>query len=585
MGNANVRRYMGGKQPEKFFKEDMWPSHMETLLKLGMTMEKALQIFIVFCKIDVDESESVDVDEAFAHMGGTRTRFTERVFDIKGRKNAKEGLPFGPFAIVLWNFCTFTPKRMARHLFEIFDVDNNNIIERPEVESMYRMMYDCDDYEPTIIKRFPFDDEDMIKKEEFINHASSMFNMQLIKPGLDYQTRIRRYLGGTSLWNALTTYRNNWFSAFDATSQTLEDALNSILQAENPNPRMRVEENTDDLLDQREAELLEKIEAGKKALERRELQLQQQLQVRVSPEERAEQRAQNTFEQKFEEFKKIKFTPDDLWERKEMRDELYELFDHWQDIKDRNREEQNERNVIITEGTDEDKDARYEDYIRTKEGKHEFDRKLVKEMFQILKQRFPPREAMTLGEAQKVSSIIDAIAKTAKCDKLFENAVKKAHDHTEDNPMDPKRPDLKLVLQFDFTMEKFIGKKLSTAADYKKCSEKVGDELRSLIMERARQYLQDDIRKINMLATRAKLRAEFEIITGYGARETRWEFVYSPEKDVMIYVNVDTMQILPENTAICEKCDSVYGHESIRRCECGAPRSVKNLRFYKPLGY
>ena len=137
-----------------------------------MLEKQALNIFLVFCEIDVDESESVDVDEAFGHMGGVRTRFTERIFDIKDRKNAKDGLPYGPFSIVLWNYCTYTPKLMARHLWEIYDIDGVDILEKPDIESMYRMMYDCDDYEYSIIKRFPFNDEDCITKEEFINHAS-----------------------------------------------------------------------------------------------------------------------------------------------------------------------------------------------------------------------------------------------------------------------------------------------------------------------------------------------------------------------------------------------------------------------------
>lgn len=84
------------------------------------------------------------------------------------------------------------------------------------------------------------------------------------------------------------------------------------------------------------------------------------------------------------------------------RDELFVLFDEWQEHKDKNRIEKNERDLIITDGADEDRQARFEDYIQTKEGRHEHDRKLIKELLLILQDKYPPREAMTMAEAQKV---------------------------------------------------------------------------------------------------------------------------------------------------------------------------------------
>lgn len=60
-------------------------------MKLGLDFQKAQKIFLIFCKIDTDESGSVDVDEAFEYMGGARTRFTERIFDIEGKVDAKQG--------------------------------------------------------------------------------------------------------------------------------------------------------------------------------------------------------------------------------------------------------------------------------------------------------------------------------------------------------------------------------------------------------------------------------------------------------------------------------------------------------------
>ena len=39
------KRYMGGKLPEKFFKEDMWPLVESLFLKLNINEIKGLQLF------------------------------------------------------------------------------------------------------------------------------------------------------------------------------------------------------------------------------------------------------------------------------------------------------------------------------------------------------------------------------------------------------------------------------------------------------------------------------------------------------------------------------------------------------------
>lgn len=95
--------------------------------------------------------------------------------------------------------------------------------------------------------------------------------------------------------------------------------MNAILENENPNEKMRIEENADDLIEQKRQELQDQIEEANKALKRRETQLAQQLQVRMGPEERKEQKCENIFKRRYEDFKATKFTIDDIWERRELR--------------------------------------------------------------------------------------------------------------------------------------------------------------------------------------------------------------------------------------------------------------------------
>ena len=468
MGNGAVKRYMGGKRPDKFFKEDVWPEYGDVCTKLGMGIKKCLAIFLIFCKIDTDESGSVDVDEAFAYMGGTRTKFTERIFDIKDKVSAKSGLQFGAFMIVLWNYCSFTQENLARYLFEIFDIDNKGTLEKPDIETMYRMMYDCDDFDEKYINRFPFSQNDVISKADFIRHV--YWNSTLIKPALRYQKRLRKYLGGIVMWNGLMLFRERYFKLYQESSATLEEALNAILESENKN---KGDDDADALLLAKKEKLENEIQEAKNALKRREIQLKMQLKVKITPEERQLKIAENAFNEKYEAFGKRQFTTDDVWERRELREELFELFDEYIEIKNKTIEETNQRNTILTEGVEEDHEARYQDHILTKLGSHEYDRLLLTEVYAELTKRYPPKETMTIGEAKRVSMIMESSGKLAKLKRMVDDAVKKAQNLTLDNPLDPKQPNYDLVLGIDLTEDKAFAKRNAKSSDFATADVKV----------------------------------------------------------------------------------------------------------------
>lgn len=149
MGNANAHRYIGGKRPDKYFREDVWPVQDELFSKLQLDEKRSIYLFRCFVKIDKDESQSVDVNECFDYFGGRRTRFTERVFLCRNYRKEGEcvGLTFVDFAIALWNYCTFNYALMAQYVFEIFDPENEGVIEKADVETMYKMLYACDEHD------------------------------------------------------------------------------------------------------------------------------------------------------------------------------------------------------------------------------------------------------------------------------------------------------------------------------------------------------------------------------------------------------------------------------------------------------
>jgi hypothetical protein len=114
-----------------------------------------------------------------------------------------------------------------RYVFEIFDPDNNFWLEQPDIEAIYRMLYDSNDHDTKHIQLIKFDDNGRISKEKFIKHVRS--KKFLIRPALDYQKRVRKMLGGLIMWEGLTGYRKRHFSVYDTKSTTLEDSFRAII--------------------------------------------------------------------------------------------------------------------------------------------------------------------------------------------------------------------------------------------------------------------------------------------------------------------------------------------------------------------
>lgn len=74
MGNGHVSRYIGGKRPQKYFEEDLWPQSENYLRKLSFDEGRAFEIFKLFCKIDIDESGTLEVDECMNYIGGNKLK-------------------------------------------------------------------------------------------------------------------------------------------------------------------------------------------------------------------------------------------------------------------------------------------------------------------------------------------------------------------------------------------------------------------------------------------------------------------------------------------------------------------------------
>ena len=130
---------------------------------------------------------------------------------------------------------------------------------------MYRMMYDCDEHEDWCTKKFPYDEDGFVKKDDFIKYCD--WHRHIIQPGtihasdvtfhsqhislthtshifiillllllplftysaMGYQRKVRKRTGGVIMWAGLTSYRKKAFIVHDTESETLELACKSIV--------------------------------------------------------------------------------------------------------------------------------------------------------------------------------------------------------------------------------------------------------------------------------------------------------------------------------------------------------------------
>ena len=146
--------------------------------------------------------------------------------------------------------------------------------------------------------------------------------------------------------------------------------------------------------------------------------------------------------------------------------------------------------------------------------------------------------------------------------------------------LNKKRKDDFIVLE----EEEKIARQYSTKEEFQAAEKKTHDDMfeyhknKIMVEMKANQVVKGNYRK------RDELLIEHNLVENYGARESRHEYVHDPKNRKMVYVNIDTLQTIPERTAICEKCDRLFLHHELICSRCNALRSTKNAKYYYPYG-
>jgi hypothetical protein len=587
-GLISQQRYMKGMVPAKYYSTEMWPRVEDLFLKLGLEEQKGLELFLTFCRMDVDASGTVDVDECFEFLGGTRTKFTERIWFAEGRFNDEGqreiGHLFPDFAVIVWNFCTLTPYYMARLCFEIFDVDNRNRIERPDICTLYRLVYDCDEHDEYYVNQIELRASDgSISKDEFCEQVNR--HRHIIEPCLSYQARLRRKMGGFIMWEALAGFRRRYFLPIDSNATTCQEALQGILDAEDPN-RAKRKKAADELLaeQQRKAEAEEReaeaqIRAAEDAKEKR------QREIEAAAEDRFMKAAWIKLEKKRFEFEDNEVSVERAWEAKERRDEIYALFDEFLVVAREYWEVADDKELKLTIGSDADHEARYRDFMRTPEGT-------------LLRQRTVCRIALTEQvrkfeeEREKKKHKVTGLPKKkdiqtdveGALDELERKALREVQIRTI-KASGASRRVLEALKPVNYLDELGLVKQLCKRAYIKE----VEVEARNEIFEARRKFTissaEATLAKKKEDRERDYVRIEFEMAQLYGSRHTSYTKCRDYKNNRDVFVDTNTLSVLHIKTAICEKCDAIF-QQSDKLCKgCNSRRSAKNQKLYRPLGF
>ena len=581
------QRYMQGKVPQKYYATEMWPQVQALFLKLGLEEAKGLELFLTFCKMDADASGDVDVDECFRYLGGARTKFTERIWHAEKRfdDDGKEvlGLPFLEFSIIVWNYCTLSPYLLARTLFEIFDVEGVHTLEKPDICTMYRMVYDCDEHDEYYVNQIQLNKEGCITKDDFCEQVSK--HRHLIDPCLSYQARLRRKMGGFIMWEALSGFRRRYFLPLDTNATTCNQALLSILAAEDPNKHKR-KKLADELLAEQKAKAEEAEAAASKEIAEIERERERKKRsAELAAEDRFMNAAWIALEKKRYEFEDLEFSVERAWEVKERRDELYALFDTFLEKAKEYWDVQDEKEMRLTIGTDQDHEARYRDFMRTPEG-------------QLLRMRTVARIALTakleemeearLKKAHRVTGPPRKTDKQSEIEGAIEELEVKAAIELQIRNMKAKgasKRQLAAIKPVDYNDETKLMKSLCNRKFIRECEDAARNEVFNSRRTLTITSTEAAIAKKQDERSKDYVRVEFEMAQLYGSRITSWAKCRDYKNGRDVYVNTDTLELMHIKTAICEKCDAIF-QQSDKMCKgCNAVRSGKNSKLYRPLGF
>ena len=404
-GGLSYKRCMEGKTPQNYFHQNVYPKLEIFLQKLNIDRRHGLQMFKVFCRIGKDNSGTVSIDELLLYFG-QKSKFTIRVFQMSDEIDISNG-SFQDFVLCIWFYCSLSHSLLVRYVWEIFDIDRKGILGRPDIETMYKLLYDCDDFDKKQIARLPFTSQPQ-KGEEEISlvqfTAFTEWRTHIIQPAVDFRNRLRRKLGGRLYWENIVRYRGSIFVMFDGDENiSLQESFNRIAGWENPNPVwVSHKMDADEMIRNLKREMTPALPTRGILVSRGGAPKSPPAAIKEEEEEEEEedfldeegddedgnviQEASNdrdidngwlSFETLMAEREYEDFYNDEITFGLEHKEKLYLLYEEAVKSVELYWEEKDQEEAALVLGVPEDHELRTQDYLETREGRSEFTRILI----------------------------------------------------------------------------------------------------------------------------------------------------------------------------------------------------------------
>jgi hypothetical protein len=251
-----------------------------------------------------------------------------------------------------------------------------------------------------------------------------------------------------------------------------------------------------------------------------------------------------------------------------MRAEIFELYDQWKEESKIFWAAESEKDLQLTIGTDADHKERFDDWMKSPDSQLKLKRFTLQKVLKFLEEKYIDKEKKGRKKKKNELDILVAIQAIEE----EERRVKES----DDLPATAKKyqpKDLNDIMK--------TAKKYATKAMFKEANELSMKELFEALREETIKLMKDSLFESRSKREMDYVRKEFELATEFGSRISRWNLLWDKVNDRMVYVNVDTLQIIGGKSAICEFCDTVFDPPDIKCKKCDRKRSGKNQKLYR----
>ena len=160
------------------------------------------RFYKLFKKIDIKDTETIQIDEFYTYIKTERTKFADRCFYFLDDDRSNE-IDFKEFVLALWIFLTVRNNNFVRFAFGLYDTDDTFRIKAEVLEDMFADVYGshwkANAKVVEIVKKMQDETYDgALTLMKFEEHAKKYD--KLLVPMFNMQLHLRERIFGKQFW-------------------------------------------------------------------------------------------------------------------------------------------------------------------------------------------------------------------------------------------------------------------------------------------------------------------------------------------------------------------------------------------------